>query len=287
MYTILRNDICKTDPNHKRVYLVGATNEFCDQGMPEDPMVYTKIGLSQNPIERLPQLQSSYTDKHKEITMGASTMLWFPRNFTLMGYTSPLPFAASVETMAQKMLVELYKDIEALDVNIKGLKDWYRPTNTYHAAFCIFEAIKQCYKDSGVKKVPTIKWTIPTKFPLAGNSIITIRDEYLHYLNNFKKKNLDLTHFMYNSCGEPTQFWFPFNAWLKQKNIDMNTRRKYLQGATRFVQTIEMSPQTKSFGFYFGDKVEEEGVRVYNEEFLKDTAFLKQYKILPINMTSA
>jgi hypothetical protein len=47
-----------------------------------------------------------------------------------------------------------------------------------------------------------------------------------------------------------------------------------------------MTPQTKNHYFYFGDKLEEEGVRIYNEEFLKDTDFLKQYKILPINMTS-
>ena len=285
MYTILRNDVCKTHPNHKRVYLIGATNPYCDQNIPEDPMVYTKIGLSQNPVERLPQLESSYT-KRKEVKFENSTMMWKPQNFTLMGYTNPIPFAASVETMAQKMLVDLYKDIEALDISIKGLKDWFRPTSTYHAAFCIFEAIKQCYEDSGLKKVPTIKWTIPTKFPHAGNSIITIRDEYLHYLNNFKKRNIDLTHFMYNSSHEGPWDWFPFNAWLKQKNISMETRRRYLDGVTKFQLAVENFPRVKKHYFYFEDSIAQEGVRIYNEEFLNDTEFLRQYKILSIPMTA-
>jgi hypothetical protein len=289
MYKILRNDICKTHPQYKRAYLFGAVNRGDSYFEEPDPLMYQKIGLSQNPIERLPQVEESY-NKPKTVKICDETVSWIPNNFTLLGYSDPLPFAASVETIAQQMLVDLYKDTEAIDVRVEGLKDWFRPTHAYHGAFCIFEAIKQCYKDSGLKKIPVIRWTIPTSFPKAGNLIHTIDGDYLHYVNNFKKKDINLTDFMYNTVNPNMPYLFPFNKWLRDvKKFDIKTRNKHLQAVVMFKEKSKMFPSTKEHFMYFADKNAEEGIRVYHQEFLKDKEFIadftNNFTTIPMNIS--
>ena len=243
MYKIVRKDKCIKDKDYKRVYLMGAVNEGDPSNTirPEDPMLYTKIGLSQNPIERLSTVPAMYK-KRKLVTIFGQEQRWMPRNFSLLGYTEPLPFAASVETMAHDILTSVYKDREALDVKVLGLKDWYRPTEVWVAVFSIFAAIQQCYKDLQRSPNTLIKWTVPTLFPNAGNSIISIEDDYLHTIKGLKKhsKKIKYENYMNDYChqGKHRQEVYLFNKWIqfREPDLSMKIRRHMLDTLEMFLE---------------------------------------------------
>lgn len=285
MYRVLRNNVCKTHKDHKRVYLMGATNRGYKHNDPSDPMLYTKIGLSQNPIERLVTVESQsvskYYSKRKEVKTQSGEEVWFPENFTLLGYTDPLPFAASVETMAHKILCDVYKRREALDAKVHGLKDWYRPTHVWCAAFSIFEAINRCYKELGVVKHPDIKWTVPKDFPNAGNSIISIKEDYLPNLKKYKKVRLGYGQIMENFVESYEVPTWSFNRWLLEKrpDVSMDDRAVMLE-AVRIVINTPFTTSGKNH-IYFENKSMQKAVSLFFEEFKKDKEFIASLGKLP------
>ena len=283
MYKIVRQDKCIKDKNHKRVYLMGAVNDGDHHAIfSEDPMLYTKIGLSQNPVERLSTVPAMYK-KRKLVTILGQEQRWMPRNFSLLGYTEPLPFAASVETMAHDILTSVYKDREAIDVKVLGLKDWYRPTEVWVAVFSIFAAIQQCYKDLQRSSDTLIKWTVPTLFPNAGKSIISIEDDYLHTIKGLKKhsKKIKYENYMNDYCHQSKhrQEVYLFNKWMQCRDpeLSMEIRRFMLNTLERFLE-IRTSGATDIHLYIPGA---EEFTKLY-KMFRTDTEFHATFKRIKI-----
>lgn len=284
MLRIIRRDTCETHKDHKRVYLIGATNEngemFSAQDS-NDPYVYVKIGLSQNPVERLKGVEQQSKKYHtygKEKTVGifGEEVRWMPANFVLLGYTEPLPFAASVETMAQNILEDAYISKEALETKIVGMKDWYSPNSIWMAAFAVFEAIDACYRDLGINARP-IKWTIPKTFPDIGSARYSIDQEYLPFLKKFKKYakkcKVDYRGVMENSCPSPERLPLAFNWWLKETrpHLSVDERARLLHGARTVVCMREQMPEIKEHYLYFEDEKVTEGMELFLGEFKNDT----------------
>jgi len=281
MLKVLRRDGCKVHEDYKRVYLIGATNE--DGGVlsgkySDDPFVYTKIGLSQNPLERVEsiryQSQKYHTQKEpKEVSVMGESLAWKPDNFVLLGYTDPLPFAASVETMAQKVLRDAYLARESSDIKVIGMKDWYRPTCIWMAAFAIFEAISSCYKDLSVK-TPTITWTIPKQFPNIGTGITSINREYLPLLKKYKrvtkKYKVDYKHVMVNSCYGTDTLTLPFHKWLLEYKPEVcrEDRVRMLDGVRMALYTN--MPEAERYT-HSEDPKGREGVDLFFGEFKNNT----------------
>ena len=284
MLRIIRRDTCETHKDHKRVYLIGATNENGDMfsaADSDDPYVYTKIGLSQNPVERLKGVEQQSKKYHKygkekTVSIFGEEVRWMPANFVLLGYTEPLPFAASVETMAQKILEDACISKEASETKIIGMKDWYSPNSIWMAAFAIFEAVDACYRDLGVN-ARSIKWTIPKTFPDIGSARCSIDQEYLPFLKKFKKYakkgKVDYRHVMENSCSSLERLPLAFNWWLKETRpwISVDERARLLHGARTVVCMREQMPGIKEHHMCVEDEKVAEGMNLFLEEFKNDT----------------